>query len=244
MVSVALFRYFEARPDGKGKLFNMPLMLFSAALALTVVAGIIAVCAGVPGRFGITVYEKNETWKVFVLFNMLVLTLFGAVAAFTEKKTSRKLSYFIAAVLPLFLGMNFIVPQSFYDARSMDQFLEEIRDEITPDTLVIAHGSNMHAICYAYHRNDLYVIFPGELTYGLTCKEAEEKDRKRNQPVNQIRMLMEKNPGKKIEMIFPADRYFHHHTSIIFPPALSVRKSIPDDPEDKHANGQVLVRFQ
>jgi 4-amino-4-deoxy-L-arabinose transferase len=244
MVSAGVFRYFEERPDGKGKLFNVPLMVFSGFLALLLVAGIAAMCLGLPGRFGISVYEKDETWKVFVLFNVIVLTLFGFVAAFTEKKAARKLSYFVAAVIPGFIGVVFIVPQHFYDARSMDKFLEECRDEITPDTIVISHGSNLHAICYAYHRNDLYVIFPGELTYGLTCKEAEEKDRIRNQGYQKVGKLMAANPGKKIVMIFPADRYFQHNANNAFPPAISVRKSIPSDPEDKHADGQVLVRFQ
>ena len=129
----------------------------------------------------------------------------------------------------------------------MDKFLEECRDEITPETVVIAHGSNLHAICLAYHRTDLYVIFPGELTYGLTCKEADETDRKHNLPYHGVKKLMDEIPGKKIVMIFPADRYFNHdfqHPGTPFPPALFVKKSIPDDPEDKHADGQVLVRFQ
>ena len=56
--------------------------------------------------------------------------------------------------------------------------------------------------------------------------------------------LMADNPGKKIVMFFPADRYYKHHESIVYPPAISVRKSIPNDPENKEADGQVLVRFQ
>ena len=55
---------------------------------------------------------------------------------------------------------------------------------------------------------------------------------------------MDENEGKKVVMFFPADRYFEHHKSIVYPPAISVKKSIPDDPENKHADGQVLVRFQ
>ena len=246
MISASLFRYFEARPDGKGKLFNVPLMMVTAVFVLAVVAGIVVFYFDLPAKFGIVIYEKNETWKYFVIFNVLVLSLLGTAAAFTEKLPARKLSYFAAAVIPFFLAMNLIIPESVYDARSMDKFLEECRDEITPDTIVLAHGSNMHAICLAYHRNDLYVIFPGELTYGLTCKEAEEKDKKRNQPVLQIQKLMDANPGRKIVMFFPADRYFDHYNKhkVPLPPALSVKKSIPSDPENKKANGQVFVRFQ
>lgn len=246
MVSAALFRYFEERPDGKGRLFNVPLMAVCGGLAVLTVAGIVVFSFDLPGKFGIAVFEKNETWKCFVIFNVLVLAALGSAAAFTEKHPQRKLSYFIAAAFPIFVAVDLVVPQSFYDARSMDKFMEECRDEITPDTLIIAHNSNMHAICYAYHRNDLYVIFPGELTYGLTCKEAEEKDKKRNQAVGKIPELLAENPGKKVVMFFPANRYYDHYNRHGFhlPPALFVKKSIPSDPESKKASGQVLVRFQ
>ncbi len=246
MVSAGLFRYFEERPDGKGKLFNVPLLVFAV---LGVVAGPVALIVihyVLPKYFGIALYGKSETWKVFILFNALVLILFGLFAAFTEKKTSRKLSYFLSAVVPAFVASFFVIPRSVNDARGMDAFLEECRDEITPDTIIVAHGSNLHAICFAYHRTDLYVIFPGELTYGLTCKEAEEKDRIRNQNVREVQKLMDRNPGRKVVMFFPADRYFTHSTrfSTPYPPALSVKKSIPDDPEDEDADGQVMVRFR
>ena len=244
MISAGLFRYFEERPDGKGKLFNVPLIVFVVAGVIAGPVALIVIHYVLPKYFDVALYSKGETWKIFILFNALVLTLFGAFAAFTEKKTSRKLSYFISAVIPAFIASYFVVPQSIYDARGMDEFLEECRDEITPDTIIIAHGSNLHAISLAYHRTDLYVIFPGELTYGLSCKEAEEKDKKRNLPYNKVQRLMNENPGKKVVMFFPADRYFEHHESIVYPPAISVKKSIPDDPENKEADGQVLVRFQ
>ena len=244
MISAGLFRYFEERPDGKGKLFNVPLIVFAVAGVIAGPVALIVIHYVLPKYFDVALYSKGETWKIFILFNALVLILFGAFAAFTEKKTSRKLSYFISAVIPAFIASYFVVPQSIYDARGMDEFLEECRDEITPDTIIIAHGSNLHAISLAYHRTDLYVIFPGELTYGLSCKEAEEKDKKRNLPYNKVQRLMNENPGKKVVMFFPADRYFEHHESIVYPPAISVKKSIPDDPENKEADGQVLVRFQ
>ena len=246
MISAGLFRYFEERPDGKGKLFNVPIIVFAAAGVIAGPVALIVIHYVLPKYFDVALYNRCETWKIFILFNALVLILFGLFASFTEKKPSRKLSYFISAVIPAFIASFFVVPQSVNDARGMDEFLEECRDEITPDTIIIAHGSNMHAICLAYHRTDLYVLFPGELTYGLTCKEAEEKDRIRNQSVGRVQELLARNPGRRVVMFFPADRYFSHSTrfSTPYPPALSVKKSIPDDPEDKEADGQVMVRFQ
>ncbi|MBR2962587.1 MAG: hypothetical protein IKC53_00080, partial [Lentisphaeria bacterium] len=68
----------------------------------------------------------------------------------------------------------------------------------------------------------------------------------RNQAVTKVQELVDRNPGKKVVMFFPADRYFSHKDrfSTPYPPAISVKKSIPDDPEDEEADGQVMVRFQ
>ena len=252
MISAALFRYFEARPDGKGKLFNVPLMVFSGGLALVLVAGIAAICLGLPEKFGIVVYGKNEAWKLFVLFNVLVLMLFGAAAAFTEKKPARKLSYFVAATVPFFLGLNFIIPQSFVDARCMGEFLEQCRDEITPDTLIISRGTEFHSVCYVFKRNDVYLLSPGELTYGLTYPEDVTREllytaggRKEGEPRIGVQQFIRENPGRKIVLIFPADHYYRiWGQKNAFPNLISVKKSIESDPETKEAKGYVLVRLQ
>ena len=240
MISASLFRYFEGkRPDAKaeGRLFDLPLLVFAV---LGVIAGPVALAVVfyvLPKYFDVALYGSGETGKIFILVIALVLILSGVVAAFAAKQPVRKLSSFVAAVVPVFVVAFFVVPKSFYDARSMDAFLEECRDEITPDTVIIAKGSCCHAVCCAYERNDLYIIAPGELTYGLNYPE----DSPRDLGISHLMQFIEENPGKKVVMFYSADRYYRDDR---FPPALSVKKSIPDDPEDKHAEGKVMVRFQ
>ena len=240
MVTAALFRYFEDHSDGKGKLFNVPLMIFSGVAAVAVPVILALICFGFPESLGGSIYEKNETWKLFVVFNVAILALFGAAAAFTEKVPARKLSYFLVAAAPFFLASFFIIPQSIYNIRCMGKFLDECRDEITPDTIIIARGSNFHAVCCTYCRNDVYIVFPGELTYGLDFPD----DKHRNQPYTRLQKLLDANPGKKVVMFFPAKYYFRPKLRNAFPPALSIRKSLESDPESKDAVGQVMVRFQ
>ena len=243
MISAGLFRYFEERPDGKGKLFNVPLMVFSAAAVVTVAALLAVFCLDLQNRFGVVVFEKNETWKLFVLFNALVLALFGAVAAFTEKHPARKLSYFLVVAFPAFVASYFSVPQHFYDTRCVTDFLAECGEEITPDTLIIAHGSNVHAVCYTFHRNDLVLNVPGELDYGLTYPDAGEN---REVIYSDVRKFIADYPDKnrRIVMFFPANRYYDHREKDLLPPAMLEKKSIPSDPETRKANGMVFARFQ
>ena len=243
MISAALFRYFERdRPDGKGrdKLFDLPLLVF---VVLGLIAGPVALVVIfhlLPKYFDVALYGGGETGKSLIMIVAFVLVLSGVVAAFSAKQPVRKLSCFIAAVVPVFVVAFFVVPKSFYDARTMDDFLEECRDEITSDTVIIAKGSCCQAVCCVYERNDIYIIAPGELTYGLSYPE----DKHRDLAVHLLKQFFAEHPGQKVVMFFSADRYYRLCQENKFPPALSVKKSIPDDPEDKHANGKVMVRFQ
>ena len=240
MISAGLGRYFEERPDGKGRLFNVPLMVFAGCAAVAIPLLLALICFGLPESFAGMIYGKDESWKLWGVLCTVLLTLSGSVAAFAEKRPARKLSWFLATAMPVFLSVFLIVPQRVYDARCTGRFLEECRDEIDPDTLLIARGSNFHAVCCAYGRNDVYILSPGELTYGLKYPE----DRHRDLEYSAIPKLLEDNPGRKVVMFFPADHYYRLQSRSIFPAPVFLRKSIESDPEDKDAEGQVMVRFQ
>ena len=242
MIAAALFRYFEARPDGKGRLFNVPLMVFAILALIGIPAAVTAIHYVLPKYYEISLFERNESWKLFVAVNAGVLTLFGAVAAFTEKHPTRKLSYFLASFFPIFVASFFVAPQHFYDTRCVTAFLEECRDEITPDTLVIAHGSNVHAVCYLFHRNDLVLNVPGELTYGVNCPDAGTREVKGSN----VRRFLDNYPDKerRVVMFLPANRYYDHKSKNLLPPPIFERKSIPSDPETRKADGIVFARFR
>ena len=243
MISCALFRYFEELKEAKSRLFNVPLKIVSGVAVLAIVATLAVICFDLQTRFGVTVYKKNETWKLFVLFIAIVLTLFGAIEAFVEKKPSRKLSFFLVALMPAFIASYFVVPQHFYDTRCVTPFIAECGDEITPDTLIIAHGANVHAVCYTFHRNDVVMNVPGELEFGLTYEDAGEfREVKWSNLKNYVKNYPDKT--KRIVMFFPANRYYDHKAKNLLPEPIFERKSIPSDPETKKANGMVFARFQ
>ena len=242
MIAAALFRYFEAHSDGKYKLFNILLMVFCGAALIAGPVALVVLGYVLPKHFDIRVYGEAESWKYIVMVCAFVVVLAGAVAAFKSRDPSRKLLCFLATAFPVFVASFFLVPQSVYDARCIGGFLEECRDEITPDTLIIAHGSNVHAVCFAYHRNDLVMNVPGELDYGLTFPEAADREVK---DCN-VRKFVADYPdkSKKIVMFFPANRYYDHKSKNLLPPPIFEKKSIPSDPESREADGLVFARFQ
>jgi len=240
VIAVGLFRYFEDHSDGRGKLFDVPLKVFCGAALIAGPVALVVLGYVLPHYFEFSIYGKAESWKFIVMGCAFVLVLAGGVAAFASKDPRRKLLCFLVTVFPIFVSSFFLVPQSVYDARCISEFLEECRDEITPDTLIIAHGSNVHAVCYAYHRKDLVMNVPGELEYGLTYPEAADRE-----VVDcNVRAFVAKHPDKKIVMFFPANRYYPHKAKNLLPPAIFEKKSIPSDPESREADGLVFARFQ
>ena len=251
MISAALFRYFESRPNEKFRLFNIPLMVFIgvAALALPLILGVI--CFGLPGSLELEVYGKDETWKLFVMLGMVLLALVGTVASCFGKKPERKLTFFLAVATVFQFASFLIIPQSVYDVRSPGKFLEECREDITPDTLLISRGTDFHAVCCLYERNDVYLLSPGEETYGMGYPEDMHRELlysgkpKDGKPQINVQEFIEANPGRKVVMFFPADHFYRIRQQFkVFPDPVSVRKSIESDPETKEARGYVMVRFQ
>ena len=251
MISAALFRHFESRPNEKFRLFNIPLMVFIgvAALASPLILGVI--CFGLPGSLELEVYGKDETWKLFVMLGTVLLALVGMIASCFGKKPERKLTFFLAVATVFQFATFLIIPQSVYDVRSPGKFLEECRDEITPDTLLISRGTDFHAVCCLYERNDVYLLSPGEETYGMGYPEDMHREllygggRKDGEPRIGLQQFLKENPGRKVMMFFPADHFYRIRlSSKSFPDPVSVKKSIESDPETKEARGYVMVRFQ
>ena len=98
----------------------------------------------------------------------------------------------------------------------------------------------------------MYLLSPGELTYGLTYPEDVTREllytaggRKEGEPRIGVQQFIRENPGRKIVLIFPADHYYRiWGQKNAFPNLISVKKSIESDPETKEAKGYVLVRLQ
>ena len=183
---------------------------------------------------------------------------FKSFLPYTVKRRSRGTAVFIMYCCIghlLFLTLMvtfFVIPQRFYDVRSMGRFLEECRDEITPDTLIISRGTDFHAVCYFFKRNDVYLLSPGELTYGMAYPEDKPREllystggRTEDDPRVGVRQFLKENPGRKVVMFFPASHFYRiRQQSGSFPDPVLVKKSIESDPETKKADGFVMVRFQ
>jgi len=93
----------------------------------------------------------------------------------------------------LFLNLDFLIPDLMLEKKAPGAVLEPYRYEIGLDTLVVAEKRAVIPACWYLKRRDVYILGGGgELTYGLTYKEAQR--RKLNVP--ELRKLISVYPGK------------------------------------------------
>lgn len=153
-------------------------------------------------------YEDYERWK----FNLIaiagifaILALFGALR---EKKPSEKFAFILLLLIPFFSIAYFLVPGSVYECSCPSMFIGKCDDYVDDDTLIISHNSKLiHATCLHFLRSDVNPFRLGELEYGMTNYND-------NKVVlvdwNGVSKFLQKNPGKKVVLFSPYDRFLQY----------------------------------
>jgi 4-amino-4-deoxy-L-arabinose transferase len=98
-----------------------------------------------------------------------------AKAYFAETGMRKCIGFGLSAAM-LFVGITFCVPTEADQTLGIQGFLESERHHIGPDTLVVANQKTVHAACYVYKRDDIYLFNGmGELAYGLSYPDSEHR---------------------------------------------------------------------
>lgn len=79
-------------------------------------------------------------------------------------------------VAAIFITGSFCVPAEISANIGIQRVLESEQHYIEADTIIVGNTHTMHAVCYVYKRNDIYLFKDkGELAYGLSYPEAHDR---------------------------------------------------------------------
>ncbi|RLT09698.1 MAG: phospholipid carrier-dependent glycosyltransferase [Planctomycetota bacterium] len=79
-------------------------------------------------------------------------------------------------VAAIFVTGTLCSPTEISSSLGIQGFLESEKQHLQPNTLVVANTKTMHAVCYVYQREDVYLCMDqGEVAYGLSYPEAEHR---------------------------------------------------------------------
>ena len=135
---------------------------------------IVFIYAQFHGLSGLTPYSRP--WKAMMVVNGLFFFSLLSLWSFRIRNFRLKPILFGIAPFLLFFVLHFTIPDTVVEKKAPGTMLEQLRQNITNNTVVISDGDSVRAVCWYLERNDIYVLGRvGELGYGLRYKDAQDK---------------------------------------------------------------------
>jgi len=122
---------------------------------------------------GMRAYDPSETWKWVVAAGGFLVWGAGAFLSAKGSNWRKKVSLFTLAPLPLLFSAHVALPDHVLEDRDPKQLLLRNQDKVHADTPIITGDYTVHAVCWFYKRDDVYLLENGgELTYGLNRDDS------------------------------------------------------------------------
>ena len=104
------------------------------------------------------------------------LTLYLALNAIKREQEQHKTTFLGLAAAALFVTIQLCAPTEVSPSLGIQGFLKSEQEHISPDTILVANPKTVHAVCYVYQRDDVYLFRGlGELAYGLSYPDAQHR---------------------------------------------------------------------
>lgn len=126
---------------------------------------------------GFSVYQQQESAKFILLVIALLTGIAGGVIAYRAQSLTIRLLCVTLFIVPAITVMHFAIPNSAILSKSPELFIQQSQALIKrkPDTLVISDSSLVRAVSWYLKRNDLYLTGTGEVGYGLSYPDAQQR---------------------------------------------------------------------
>ena len=168
LISFGLIRYLQA---DQPRWFDYGI-LFNTLIYLCLLLGLwISQSMDV----GFRVYRVDEGDRVAWLSVALLAGIAAGVTAFFDRRPCWKLAASLVMIVPVLLVISFVFPNQVTERKSPGQLLMQYRDKISEDTLIISESSLLRATAWYLKRQDIYLLGPGEVAYGLGYAEAQHR---------------------------------------------------------------------
>jgi hypothetical protein len=143
----------------------------------------------------IPLYSHDELPKLmYMLASLLLSTLLMFTSAFLKTPYKRLVIIFLSAgiILP---AMNFSLPASMLANKSPDFIMRHVLGKIDDNTILVSDGNVIRSVAWTFKRNDIYLLYQGELGYGLSYDDTKYK----LIGIKGLKTLLEKQQAGKIK---------------------------------------------
>jgi 4-amino-4-deoxy-L-arabinose transferase len=192
-----------------------------ASLFVLLLVGLLMAQHGVAGA---PLYSAAELPKLLALGAMLAAGAVGAAVAYRSSNVPLRLAGLAVAGAATILPLQFALPQ-----RVIEQAVPSVAvaryAAANPDTIVVADASLAGTAVWVLGRNDVYVMDPGELAYGMSYPEARYRDLSGpmleelvavNRGRADVLLILKRGSEQSFTPHLPADRLREEHGLVVF----------------------------
>jgi 4-amino-4-deoxy-L-arabinose transferase len=161
-------------------------------------------------------YRQEEFWKILVVMaGLLVYGIFLVIAQKTIKQ-EKKFAFSCIAPLMLIVSSQFIIPDMFIEEKAPIHFLNQYKDKINNNTILISDNMLTPAVCWCYKRSDVLLLDKsGEFTYGI---EYDDLSKQRFLDIDKFIKLISQDLGDKhVVLITSMKRYSDYKSRLPSP---------------------------
>ena len=159
------------------------------------------------------IYRPHEIWKwLFILAGLLVYAVFLILADISTNQVRKSFISCAAPVMILF-SAPFVIPNHLIETKAPIDFLNQFKDKIHQNTILVSDNYLTPAVCWSYRRSNVFLLNnPGEFAYGI---DYDDSTKQRLLNVDQLRELITKNPDKKpTVLITSTKRYIEYNQQL------------------------------
>ncbi len=121
---------------------------------------------------GFSVYQQNERPQLIMSVLALLAGLAGCLWALKSIRPGVRLMMNLFALIPFVILIQFALPDQLKENKAPGRLITEVRNKITPDTLVVTDGSILRAVSWYLKRDNIYLLNSDEVSYGLSYPDA------------------------------------------------------------------------
>ena len=145
----------------------------ASVVALAFVTLLALLIAAQNGAIGAVPFQAGEGGRFAVLVGSLAAGAAGGVAALKSRGTWPRFGGFAVAGVALLVPLHFALPR-----QALDNFAPAAivaRYAAGADAVVVSDAPLFGTAAWVLKRNDIYVMSPGEIEYGLSYPEAKHR---------------------------------------------------------------------
>jgi 4-amino-4-deoxy-L-arabinose transferase len=197
LVAVGTERFFGASKSdsaGNGVRNSVLGLLIVYALAL----GYLWLSAR--GAIGSRLFDDTETSRLIGALAALAFGIAVCALALWQRKDTWRLGLTGVSLLGVIIALPLVIPNATRLSKMPTEFFLRQKADLNEDFILVSDGAFFRSVAWVFERDDIYMLSPGELDYGLAYPDAQH----RLLDGDGIDRLIGENMGKTEIVIIPS----------------------------------------